>query len=225
MVSARDLDCGVSLQVHVQLTRIWGHSGHNGTVIANTKSDSPASHEPTDAEPTTDTPKGPVSTLLKWLGIAIIGTTFAIWVYAFSGQARRPIPDLLDDDSFAVEAEPRCAMAREQVDKVPIAPLAKDGTERSEHVTQATDILEAMVDDLKPMVTGTERDQEMLNGWLSDWDVLIHDRRRYAAAVAKDPTSAFLITDTNIGEPLERRITRFAVENSMPSCENPGDVG
>jgi hypothetical protein len=55
--------------------------------------------------------------------------------------------------------------------------------------------------------------------------VLIQDRYDYATRIAGDPSAQFLITDTGAGERLDRRITRVADTNAMPSCAAPGDVG
>ena len=205
--------------------RIFARRRHNGLVNPNVETVSDDSNETTDAASEPKPSRSPVGTIMRWVGFALIGATFLIWIYAFSGQARRDIPDRLDDRTFSELAEPRCAVARQQVDAIPLAVLATDGQDRANQVTESTDILESMVDDIETMITGTERDHQMLEGWISDWRVHIHDRRRYATAVAEDQTAAFLVTDTNIGEQLERRISRFAVENYMPSCENPGDVG
>jgi hypothetical protein len=161
----------------------------------------------------------------KLLAIAVIAPSFAIWIYAFSGLARRDAPDLLDDPSFSLAAEETCARALADIGEMPDALDAVDGPDRSRQVIQTTERWEAMLDDLDEQVGGSTRDTEITTSWLADWRVLIQDRYRYANDVANDPAAQFFITDTGVNEPLERRITRFATTNSMLSCSAPTDLG
>ncbi len=82
-----------------------------------------------------------------------------------------------------------------------------------------------MLDELDPIVTGSERGVQIQTDWLSNWRTLIGDRYRYANSVSTDPAALFIITDLGVNEPLERQIARLATVNEMPSCGAPGDLG
>lgn len=157
--------------------------------------------------------------------IALIAATFSVWIYAFSGAARRDPPDLLDQPAFAAAAEEVCAAAYAELDEMPGALDATNGPDRSRQVLASTDRLGVMVDELEALATGSERDQQIIGAWLEDWRTLLGDRYRYADAVADDPAAMYVITDTGINELLDRRITRLANTNAMPSCTAPGDLG
>lgn len=157
--------------------------------------------------------------------VAVILSSFAIWIYAFSGAADRPGPDLLDDPAFALRAEGICATAVADVAEMPGALDAVDGPDRGRQIVAATVRFETMVDELDPLVGGSDRDIEITSGWLADWRVLIQDRYRYSDAISADIGAQFLVTDVGVSERLDRRLTRLANTNLMPSCGAPGDVG
>jgi len=161
----------------------------------------------------------------KVLAAVVIVGSFGIWIYAFSGAARRDAPDLFDDPAFALAAEARCAAAVADLEELPNALEATDGADRADQIRTSTARLETMLDELDAVVGGTARDVEIASGWLADWRVLVADRYRYAEAIAADPNAQFLVTDVGVSERLDRRITRLANTNAMPSCVAPGDVG
>jgi hypothetical protein len=187
---------------------------------------SPPNTEPT--EPTTGEPRPARSRLARIPTVAIwtvVAASFGVWIYAFSGLARSDPPDLLDDEAFAPAAEERCAAALDDLAELPGALDAIDGGDRADQVRSANARLEQMLDELDGLVGGTARDVEITSGWLADWRVLIDDRYGYAERIEGDPSAQFLITDTGVSERLDRRITRVADTNDMPSCAAPGDVG
>lgn len=170
-------------------------------------------------------PRRPLRTAFKVLAGLMIAATFAIWIYAFSGAARRDAPDLLDDPSFASRAEQICAEALADIDEMPNALDAVDGPDRGNQIRMTTTRLEAMLDELDALVGGTDRDVEITTGWLADWRVMIQDRYRYADAIAVDDQAQFLVSDVGVSERPDRRLTRLANTNAMPSCAAPTDVG
>lgn len=161
----------------------------------------------------------------KIIGIAVALSSFAVWVYAYSGKAGRTTPDTLDNPAFAQQAEPVCAAAMDDLAAMPQAYDAKSGQERSGQIQASTARLETMVADLQTQVGGSPRDVQILNSWLGDWRTAIGDRYRYAAAIAADPGAQYLMSATGGNELLDTRITRMADTNRMSSCAMPGDVG
>lgn len=157
-------------------------------------------------------------------GLAI-AASFAVWVYAYSGQAERPPPDLLIDTELGGQAEALCSAALADVEAMPSAGEAIDGRDRADQVHRSTDRFEALVADLGRLRVDHAEDRVIMEGWLGDWRVLLENRRTYARAVADDPDTVFLLTNVADGERLDRRLTRVANTNRMPSCATPTDVG
>ena len=169
--------------------------------------------------------RSPVTLLWRILVGLVVAASFGIWAYAYSGRADRPAPDLLADVDLAAQAESLCAAADADVAAMPSAQDAVDGADRADQVLRATDPYQAMVDELAGLeVTGAE-DRVIMEGWLGDWRVLLDDRRTYAAAVTEEPAAVFLLTKVAERERLDRRLTRVAMTNAMPSCSAPTDVG
>jgi len=162
--------------------------------------------------------------VVKLFAISTLVASFGVWVYAFSGQADRDPPDLLQDQSWAEAAETICGDALADVAAMPGAVDAADARGRSEQVLEATDRFRTMVDELDDLNPGTSFDRDLTAAWLDDWRLLLGDRQRYAEAVVDDPAAFFTISAVGPGIRLDKRITRFATINSMPSCVTPTDV-
>ena len=165
-----------------------------------------------------------IGRIVKFIAVSTLVASFGVWVYAFSGFADRDPPDLLDDGSWSEAAERICAVAVADVAAMPSALDASDSQGRSEQVLATTDRFETMVTQLDDLSPGTTFDRDLTAAWLDDWRLLLDDRRRYADAVREDPAAFFTLTGVGPGVRLDRRITRFATVNSMPSCSTPTDV-
>ncbi|MEM7342315.1 MAG: hypothetical protein AAF467_26990 [Actinomycetota bacterium] len=162
----------------------------------------------------------------------IVIASFAVWFYAFSIQildrtGQRDIiqADVVENTAFQERAEQACAAAVADIDAMPGALDAADGAERGQQILASTARYETMLDEIEPLVSGTERDLTIMNGWLGEWRVLLDDRYRHAGRITEDGGAQFLITDTGATERLDKRITRVANANRMPSCAAPGDLG
>lgn len=162
--------------------------------------------------------------VVKLFAITTLIASFGVWMYAFSGLADRDPPDLLQDQSWSEAAEQICADATSDVAAMPSALEATDAEQRSRQVLATTDRFETMVDQLDGLDPGTSFDRELTAAWLADWRLLLNDRRRYAESVVDDPAAFFTISAVGPGIRLDKRITRFATINSMPSCSTPTDV-
>lgn len=173
-----------------------------------------------DAPPPTTT-----SRVVGMVAVALLLASFGVWVYAYSGRADRPAPDLLDDPAFAAAAEEACALALDDVAAMPGALDAADEVQRAAQIGLSTDRFDQLVAELDGLVGGSDHDVEIQRGWIADWRVILGDRRTYAQALAADPDAQFYLTDTGVAERLDKRVTRMANTNSMPSCVAPTDVG
>ncbi len=165
-----------------------------------------------------------IGRLVKLLAIATLIGSFGVWVYAFSGAADRDPPDLLDHAAWSESAERICSEALTDVESMPGALDAESVDQRSEQLNRATDRFSDMVAGLEQLPTESSRDAQITTDWMADWRTLLEDRRRHAEVILDDPAAPFTITDIGVGERLDRRITRFATTNSMPSCVTPTDV-
>lgn len=164
-------------------------------------------------------------TVGKVLLAVIVIASFGIWVYAYSGKADRPPPDLLDDPAFAAAAEPICAAALERIQALEPAYQASDNVDRARTVIESNAIVGTMLADLRELPTGGERDGQIVDAWLTDWETFLGNRIDYANRLMDDPTARFYQSDVVPNEMLDARITRLADTNRMYSCANPGDVG
>jgi hypothetical protein len=187
---------------------------------------------PLDDEPQVEDPRRPSILRRIWYAIAglIVIGSFGTWAYVYfiyltTEPEDRPPPDLLADASFGQRAEEICDGAWTDIQRMPGAIDAVDGADRGRQIEVTTVRLEEMLDDLDQLVGGDARDVEISTGWLADWRVLIQDRYDYAAAIAVDDNAQFYVSDVGVSERLDRRITRLATTNRMPSCSAPDDVG
>ncbi len=165
-----------------------------------------------------------IGRVVKLAAISTLLASFGVWVYAYSGLADRDPPDQLQDPSWAEAAEQICSTAVSDVAAMPGALAAPDPEQRSEQVLTTTARFETMVDQLDELDATTAFDREVTAAWLDDWRLLLDDRRRYADAVVEDPAAFFTISAVGPGIRLDKRITRFATVNAMPSCSTPTDV-
>lgn len=190
--------------------------------------DSSLLDQQTIAESTSKTNQSALRAVLgggfKVLAAIVIITSFAVWVYAFSGFAGRDKPDLFDGSLLAPAAEKICASAIDDVEAMPEAVEAESAAARAIQIRATTDRFEVMVDELSALSTTTPRDTEIMGGWLDDWRTLLADRFEYADTLEVDADAQFSISSTGGRERLDRRIRRLANTNNMPSCADPQDV-
>ncbi len=157
------------------------------------------------------------------LGIVVLGS-FGVWGYSYSGRADRPTPDVLDDPSFAIAAEPICLASAAEYDALPTALQSRDNIERAAQIRLTNEVFTRMVDDLEAQSTGTDRDRQMIASWIADWRTLIRNRADYADRFELDEGARFFVASVG-GERLDDRVPRFATDNSIASCSPPNDIG
>ncbi|WP_334145110.1 hypothetical protein [Rhabdothermincola sp.] len=156
--------------------------------------------------------------------IVIILGSALLWIYALTRSPSQP-PGSLDDPSFGAAAEPICASAQARLADLPPAFQAPEPAARAAAISSGTEVLQAMVDDLRSIAPsrGT-RDGDMVAEWLDDWQTYLGDRRAHAARLAEEGDVRFYVTEKE-GRQITAPIDRFAQINHMPSCATPGDLG
>lgn len=141
-----------------------------------------------DADPDADVARQPPSVLQKLFRAGaglVIAASFGVWAYAYSGFANREAPDVLADQALVTQAEDLCATAVDDVAALPNALEAADGAERAAQIRASTDRFERMVDDLEALRIVNDRDGRIYRSWLSDWRVLLEDRRLRGAYLGR----------------------------------------
>jgi hypothetical protein len=177
--------------------------------------------DPADLE---NKPRGPIAKLGLFLGgVAVLGS-FGVWGYAYSGQADRRTPDLLDEPAFALAAGPICDATQEEFESMPRALDAADNIERAGQIRAPNELFTVMINDLEAASTGTPRDHQIIGDWLEDWRTYVGHRADYADRFELDETERFYVSSVG-GERLEKRIPRFADTNEIYSCGPPNDIG
>jgi hypothetical protein len=158
------------------------------------------------------------------IGAAVLAMA-AMWgyvLYLAFGPGRADPPDRLDDPTFAVAAEARCAQTRAAIEALPPAFATPEPADRVAVLTEANEELERMLDDLEALAPGGE-DGRIVGLWLEDYRIFLEDRRDYADRLRVDPEARLLVSPKD-----ERQITRaidgFAEDNRMESCETPLDA-
>ena len=163
---------------------------------------------------------------------------FAFWVWALSPWARSENPTRLDDHVFPEWANQRCARTQaaigtltspRQVDS--LQQYAQLISESTGEVVSLVKDLRARASDLSTTTTGRgPADADLVNSWLSDWNVYISDRRAHETKLwaaddsAQDRDLRFLMSDIMSGGVYTERMESFARINDMSSCTVPGDI-
>lgn len=165
----------------------------------------------------------------KVLLAVLVGLSFLVWVYAYSGRADRVPLDTLDDPSYSVAAEAICVESKDALADVPGAHQAETHRERADQIRQADAILSDMLSQLRsladaPEVKVSERDRGIIDLWLDRWDTILADREDFADRIDEDPKAVFYIS-AEAGRRAEASIDYVADVNRMPSCGAPTDVG
>lgn len=154
----------------------------------------------------------------------VVVALVAMWVYAFSGMAAKDPPDLLDEPTFSVAAEPICAAAVDRLDALPPALEARTPEERATTVARANAILTTMLDDLRAVAPdGQDRDSRITALWLDDWETHLADRAAYVEDLQAGSEAPPVFTARG-GRSITATIDNFAKVNDMASCVTPLDI-
>ncbi len=184
---------------------------------------------PTQAPPGAPPPDGSASPGRGWtvwtvVGVAVVLLVMLMWIWIFSGAAKKANPDHIGDRAWAEDAEDTCAATRDRIDERSASAGRQDTDARADAIDASTDDVEAMLADLRDPLPESGSDRDVVEPWLEDYDQLVEDRRTYADAVRVNPDARFLTTE-KFNDPLDRVVQTFAEVNDMPSCIPPGDVG
>lgn len=183
-----------------------------------------------DPAPDADVPDSDAPVPRRWtLGkiavlVCVVGLT-AMWAYALSGVAGNDVPGRLEDRTFGPAAEPVCAAAKADIDRLPRSFETPEPGQRADVVDQGTARLRRMVTELRALPQPSGQDADMVSQWLADWDTYNANRDDYTARLRVDRNARFYVTQR---EQDKRQITqaldRFAAINKMADCTTPDDL-
>lgn len=184
---------------------------------------------PTEAPPRPDGPdrgaeRSRLAPVWTGLGVAVVLLVVLMWIWIFSGAAKKANPDFVADRTWAESAEERCAVTAERIEERSKSAGRQDTEARADAIDASTDDLEVMLGDLRDPLPDSDADQAVVELWLDDYAQLLEDRRDYADAVRVNPDARFL-TSEKFNDPLDRVVQTFAEINELFACVPPGDVG
>jgi hypothetical protein len=168
-----------------------------------------------------------VKVFLRGVVVVVCLLIAAMWVYGFVFASKEAVNKIGDRD-WAARAEEICAAA--QRERIGLADLRRldevgDGAlaERAELVDRATDIVEAMLDDVVAVAPTDAKGQNLVPLWEAEYRTYLGDRRDYADQLRAGSNRPFAETrGENI--PISERLETFAGDNDMPSCAPPRDL-
>ena len=91
-------------------------------------------------------------------------------------------------------------------------------------VEAATDTLENAINLIAADRPTDAKGQELVPRWIADYRIYISDRRSFIVAL-RTATKRPYFAETEVeGVPVSERISKFARENSMKTCQTPYDL-
>jgi len=155
------------------------------------------------------------------IGIAVF------WIWALFFPPKQAVARL-DDQAWVARAVPICENANlarnELTDTRRIEDVGPGAlAERADLIDQATDIVEAMIDDLGAVSPTGPDDVALLDTWIGYYRQLVVDRRDYTLVLRGGDNPPFPETTVE-GSPISEYINDFTVANRMKPCSAPADL-
>lgn len=170
---------------------------------------------------------------VKLLLAVLCALMAAMWVYYFFFATEQGVYQL-EDSTWREKAAPICQAA--QAERLQLAdtsegyitnPTAEQMRQRADIVDRATDILEAMLDDIMAIPVATDRDRALLTVFDENYRIVLQDRRRYTGELRSGTLVPY--TETVVGGgPVSNVVLDFTAGvkgNDVPSCSPPGELG
>jgi hypothetical protein len=158
---------------------------------------------------------------------ALIG---AMWVYAFVFAPKQGVY-FVTEKAWRTSAERICTAAERQRQGLADTnegyisdPTHEQMTQRAEIVDKATDIIEAMLDDVAALPLASDDDRERVAVFVKYYRQIIADRRAYTARLRAFELAPYRETLVN-GSPVTNTVTDFTSGNAIPHCTPPGELG
>ena len=152
----------------------------------------------------------------------------AMWVYAF-GFAPRESINKIHDTAWQARAQAHCKTAENLRFSIKdVTPMKANDSVALKHkaklVDEATDSLEVAINLIAADRPADAKGQQLVPEWIADYRTYISDRRAFAEALRTASTRPFFAETEVQGVPISERISKFARENSMKTCQTPYDL-
>lgn len=163
--------------------------------------------------------------------LVLIAGFAAFWTWALFFASKEAV-NKIDDRAWAARAEQICTEANDARlelsdyrsivgDDTEIATLVR---ERADIVDRATDIIEAMLDDVVAIAPADEKGRAIVPQWETDYRSYIESRRSFAADLRTTGENLAFYEPGVDGIPVSERLATFAGDNEMPACSPPNDL-
>ena len=168
----------------------------------------------------------------RWIirvGFGLLAIAFvAFWTWALFFASKESV-NKIDDRAWAERAESICATSTAERLELADFRVISDGgpefiAERAEIVDAATDILEAMLDDVTAVPPSDEKGQGIVPLWADEYRTYLGDRRTFTARLRETLENVPFYETGAGGIPISERLETFADDNEMPSCAPPRDL-
>jgi hypothetical protein len=168
----------------------------------------------------------PVAVLLT----IIVALLAAMWIYALF-FASKEAAYRVDDPAWRENAERICS--RYQAQRLELVdteegyiaePTPEQMIERADLVDQATDLLEAQLDELIAELPPSDEDRQLVADFEGYWRIVLADRRAYTERLRALDLQPYLETKVD-GGPVTNLLVDFSVVNLIKSCSPPNELG
>lgn len=162
--------------------------------------------------------------LLTIICVGIAG----MWVYAF-GFAPRESFNKINDTAWQARAQAHCKTAENiRFAFEDLTPMKADDPQalktKAKLVDAATDALENAINLIAADKPADAKGQELVPEWIADYRTYISDRRSFAQALRTATVRPYFAESEVEGVPISERISKFARENKMKTCQTPYDL-
>lgn len=160
------------------------------------------------------------------LGLVCLGLG-SFWVWALFFPPSKDSVVRVSDVSWSERAQSICQEANlrrdDLMDLTRIEDAGPDAlARRADIIDQATDIVEAMIDDVVEVRPALPEDARLVSTWEDLYRTLIEDRRAYTEELRAGANEPF--AETMIDSPVSSYLNDFAVGNRMVACKAPMDL-
>jgi hypothetical protein len=151
-----------------------------------------------------------------------------MWIYAF-GFAPRESFNKINDAAWKVRAQAHCKTAENiRFSFEDLTPMKVDDPQalktKANLVDAATDALEDAINLIAADKPADAKGQELVPEWIADYRTYISDRRAFAQELRTANIRPYFAESEVQGVPISERISKFARENDMKTCQTPYDL-
>ncbi len=168
--------------------------------------------------------------LVRVLLLVVCVAIASMWVYALFFASKKAAYKV-DDPAWRANAEEVCA--RYDAQRLALTdtaggyiaePTPDQMRARADVVDQATDLLQAMLDEMTGVQPASGRDQQLVEDYRGFYETMIADRRAYTARLRALELEPYRETKVGSG-PVTNLLVDFATVNELPHCSPPQELG